>query len=314
MVKRYAQMALHRLQKLMSGEWGNVSVLTSLSVVALLAMTGLAVDGGMLMAAKAQMQKAANAAALSAAQELTNTEAAVRAVAEEVLRRHGEDAHLDMLDIVLEDKVRIGLSDHIPLGFAGIFGIDSARVSVSAAAEIGVMGAAMGAAPLGIDENIELIYGQEYKLKVDQTGVEAGYFGILALGGPGASTYEDNLRFGYKGLIKIGDILDTQTGNIAGKTRSSIQERVTNCSYSIEEVQDHRDCSRVLLIPVYEPYDFTSNQLKKVKVTGFAYFYITEPMSSKATYITGKFIKRTGTGFFDSGAVDKGAYVIRLTE
>jgi len=294
-------------------ERGNVVALVSLSLTALLAFAGLVVDGGMLMATRAQMQKAANAAALSAAQELTNSETAVAAVAETVLHAHGEDGHMDRLQVSMKDRVQVGLSAHVPLGFAGIFGFDTAEVAVAATAELGVMGAAIGAAPLGIDENIRLVYGQEYRLKVDSTGVETGYFGVLALGGTGSQTYEDNLRFGYQDWIEKSDILQTQTGNIAGKTRNAIAERLLDCPYPEGEMF-HRDCPRILLVPVYRPYNVQSNQMKEVQVTGFAYFYITKPMSPNDTYITGKFVERAGTGFVKPEAASKGAFAIRLTE
>jgi Na+-translocating ferredoxin:NAD+ oxidoreductase RnfG subunit len=302
-----------RLRGFIGDQRGNVLVLASLSMAALLAMAGLVIDGGMLMATRTQLQKTANAAALSAAQELTNTESSVALVAETVLLHHGEQEQMDVLDIKMGERVRVGLTDEMPLGFAGLFGFDTATVSVSAAAELGRMGSARGAAPLGIDESIPLVYNQEYRLKVDNTGVEAGYFGVLALGGPGAATYEDNLRYGYQGTIQLEDILETQTGNIAGKTRSSIAERITNCPYPPLEMH-HRDCPRILLVPVYRPYNVQSNQLKEIEVTGFAYFYITKPMDPHDTYITGIFIERAGTGFVDAGAADKGAYAIRLTE
>jgi hypothetical protein len=52
--------------------------------------------------------------------------------------------------------------------------------------------------------------------------------------------------------------------------------------------------------------------MKQIEVTGFAYFYIKEPMSSTDTSITGVFIKRTGVGSYVEGITDKGAYTIRL--
>jgi len=301
------------LRAFVRDERGNVLALVSFTLVALLAFAGLVIDGGMLMATRAQMQKAANAAALSAAQELPNSEASVVSVAETVLHAHGEHGHMDRLQVAMDDRVHVGLTADVPLGFAGLFGFETAPVAVAATAELGVMGAAIGAAPLGIDENIPLVFGQEYRLKVDNTGVEAGYFGVLALGGPGAATYEDNLRFGYQGWIGKGDVLETQTGNIAGKTRSSIAERLLDCPYPEGEMF-HRDCPRILLVPVYRPHDVRSNQLKEVEVTGFAYFYVTEPMSPHDTYITGTFVERAGTGFVNPDAVSKGAFAIRLTE
>lgn len=292
-------------------ERGSAATLVGLSLLLLLTVTGLVVDGGMMYAAKSHLQKTANAAALSGAQELTGEEADVHAIIADILQHHGEQASLVRTDVQMGDTVRVHLRKQVPLGFSRLLGKDTATVAVSAAAQILPMGAAAGAAPLGIDEDIPLEFGRTYKLKVDSSGVDTGFFGILALGGPGASTYESNLKHGYPNEIKIGDVIDTQTGNIAGKTREGIQYRIDSDPYPPGDYS-HRDSPRVILIPVYQPYNQTSNQLKQIIVTGFAYFYIMEPMKHNDTSITGMFIKRTGTGYAEPGAGDNGAYAIRL--
>jgi hypothetical protein len=302
-----------KLKRFFKKEEGNTIVLVAFSLVALIAMTGIVMDGGKLFLTKSHLQKTANAAVLSGAQELTNQEDAVRRVVHETLEMHSEDHSLEEMQISMEDKVSVDLTREVPLTFSKLLGFDTAPVSVHAAAELGTMGKAAGVAPLGIDEGMGLEYNIEYSLKVDQTGVEAGNFGVLALGGTGADMYEKNLREGYKNEIEVGDVLETQTGNIAGKTRSVIQDRIDACPYPEGET-DHRDCPRVILIPVYEKLTTSGNQLKEVEIKGFAYFYITEPMNSKDTSITGMFIKRAGTGFVKPVELNKGAFSIRLTE
>lgn len=276
-------------------------------------MAGLVVDGGTMYAVKSHLQKAANASVLSGAQELTGEQSDVEAVVDDILAHHNEQSSLADLKIDMKSTVRVKLSKKVPLAFSRLFGKESVTVEAEAAAQILPMSAAAGAAPLGIDESIQLEYYKPYQLKVDSSGVEAGYFGILALGGPGAATYEDNLKYGYQNEIKIGDIIDTQTGNIAGKTRDGVQLRIDSDPYPPGDYS-HRDSTRVILIPVYRPYSQDSNQLKQIEVTGFAYFYILEPMSSKDTSITGMFIERADTGEAEPGTVDKGAYAIRLVE
>lgn len=301
------------LKAFLANQQGSAIVLFSLAMVSFLAIIGLVIDGGKLYVTKAHLQKVANAAALSGAQELLNSESQVHSVIVKVLESHQEEASLVKEDILIEKKVSIDLEKNTSLTFSKLLGYDNVSVKAHAAAELRVMGRAVGAAPLGIDDSIPLEFFQEYKLKVDQTGVEYGNFGVLALGGSGAKTYEENLRYGYQEEIKIGDTLDTQTGNIAGKTRAVIQDLIASCPY-LPGDYNQRDCPRILLIPLYTPYNHTTNQLKEVKVTGFAFFYITEPMSMKDTSITGMFIKRAGTGFEEAGAINKGAYSIRLTE
>lgn len=294
-------------------EKGSAIVLVALAMVALLCIAGLAIDGSMLYMTKSKLQKVANAAALSGAQELTNSGEKVTKVVNDILAAHTESDSFEDLAILEGKKVRVALSKRMPLSFSGLLGFEFVDVKAAAAASIAPMGRAVGAAPLGIDQSIPLEYYKEYKLKTDSTGVSSGNFGVLALGGSGARTYEENLKFGYQEEIKVGDVLSTETGNIAGKTISVVNELVKGCTYLPENIGD-RNCSRIILIPVYKEYNKTSNQLKSVEVTGFAYFYITQPMSSNDTSITGMFIERAGTGFYEEGSPDKGAYVIRLTE
>lgn len=300
-------------KKIVKEQKGDTIVLAALTLVGLMGMAGLAIDGGLGYMTKSELQKTANAAVLSGAQELTSTQDNVNTVVNNILTAQSETSSLANLEITMGDNVKITLTKQVDLTFTKLFGFKKMKVTAHASAGLQTIGSSIGAAPLGIDESTPLEYLKSYQLKVDSSGVVSGNFGILALNGPGAKTYYQNLRYGYQSELKIGDIVDTQTGNIAGDTRSAVQERVDGCSqppgdYSL------RNCSRILLVPVYKPYSSSSNQLKSVQITGFAYFYITDPMSSKDTSITGVFIKRVGNGSHVDGSVDRGAYSIRLTE
>jgi len=300
--------------KLVKQEEGSSLVLVGMVFMGIMMMAGLVLDGGALFMEKRNLQKAANAAALSGAQELTVDESTVQEIVNEVLQKHGELTSLEDTQIQVDNRVEVYMTKNVSLAFGSLFGKKTTPVKVRAAAELATMGEAAGAAPLGIDDRVDLDYYTEYKLKVDEQENEYGYFGVLALGGPGAATYEDNLRDGYQHPIETGKVLETETGNVAGKTRSVINEKMSDsCGHETDATQIDRDCDRILLVPVYTPYEQSSNQLKQVEVTGFAYFLVTEPVESKDTSITGVFIKRAGKGVYESGAYDRGAYAIRLT-
>jgi hypothetical protein len=298
---------------LLYDQFGSVILLVSLALLGILVMTGLVIDGGTLYITKTHLQKTANAAALSGAQELTNSEAAVSNVISHVLGQHHEEQSVENISIQLPQKVSVSLSKQVPLTFSGLLGFDYVPVAAKASAEVQQMGRAAGASPLGIDDSLTLEYYKEYNLKVDQNDVDTGNFGVLALGSTGAKTYEYNLKNGYDEIIGAGDIIETQTGNISGKTRDGIKERLNACPYPRGETF-HRDCSRILLIPSYTPYTYSTNQLMEVQITGFAYFYILDPMDPTDTSIKGMFVKRAGTGFTDPSISYKGALAIRLTE
>ena len=291
-------------------ERGNIILIAAFVMLVLTAFAGLVVDGGHLYMSKAKLQKAANAAALSGGQELTtNAGEPVTNIVKGILDAHDVLPYLQSINVTPEKSVAVHLNEPVALFFSSIVGFDKVDVKVKATVEVGKMGRASGAAPIGIDDSIPLIYGNEYTLKVDETAGDTGYFGALALEGPGAKLYEQNLMYGFDGELKIGDIINTQTGNIAGPTKTAVDYLISTCSDMTA-----RDCPRILLIPVYVPYNQTSNQMKQVKITGFAYFYISEPMDSHDKTIKGVFLKRVGTGFQLDDASEKGAYTIRLVE
>ncbi|MFC4557610.1 pilus assembly protein TadG-related protein [Virgibacillus kekensis] len=301
-------------EQLNNNEQGNVLALFAVALGGLLLAVGLVIDGGHLFMTKSHLQKTANAAALSGAQEVPYSEVEVHTVVDRILLEHGETGSLDQVLIEPESQIEVILSKDVPLFFAKLFGIETVPIKVNAVAAINPMGIAKDAVPLGIDETVELIYGQTYSLKVDAGDSASGNFGVLALDGPGAKLYEDSLRDGFDEQLEVGDIVNTQTGNIAGPTRNAIDYRIANCPYPVGEYK-HRDCSRVMLILVYQPHEVTTNQMKSVKITGFAYFYVTDPMSSTDDSINGIFIKRTGTGFTGEGTpVNRGAYAVKLIE
>ncbi|WP_077328392.1 pilus assembly protein TadG-related protein [Virgibacillus siamensis] len=298
--------------KKLNKENGNVMVLVAAGMGALLLMTGLVIDGGHLFYQKSHLQKTANAAALSGAQEIVNSETDVTTVVDKILVEHGESTSLKNLDITLGSQLNVVLNKDVPLFFASLFGIEKMPVTVNAKAGINPIGAAVGAVPLGIDESVELNYGQSYTLKVDSGDVDHGNFGVLALDGPGARSYEQTLTYGFDEELKIGETIETESGNMAGPTRRGVDYRIDACPAG--DYTD-RDCERIMLVIVYEPFEVKNGKLNSVKITGFAYFYLNERMSQNDDEINGVFIKRTGrdsTG--DIEAIDSGAYAVSLME
>ncbi len=301
--------------KLYRNEKGNGMLLFSLFFLIFIGIAGLVVDAGILYKTKGELRKTANAAVLSGAQEITNSDTAVTNVVQDILNAEGEVESFKELLIKPdgENKLKLTLEKDVPLYFMKLFKMNSVKVNAASSAAISPMTIAAGAVPLGIDKNTPLEYLKEYKLKVDSGDSSYGNFGVLALSGVGANLYEQDLMYGYKSDLEVGDIIPTQTGNIAGKTRNGVNYRINSSPYTVDDYS-HRDDPRVILILIYEPYEIATNQLKSVKICGFAYFYLKEPMSNKDSEITGYFIQRVGVGTGDVNAQDNGAYAIRLVE
>ncbi|WP_090868560.1 Tad domain-containing protein [Oceanobacillus limi] len=296
----------------MKSEKGNAALLLALALGGMLVMTGLVIDGGNLFKSKSYLQKTANAAALSGAQEIPTSEQAVHDVVDEILVAHDELESLEKVAIQNGFEVKVDLQKDVDLFFATLFGMESVAIHVDAVAGLFPVGAAKGAVPLGINDSVALEYGKTYQLKVDAGDSVSGNFGVLALEGPGAKLYEESLTHGFGEQLKVGDILNTQTGNIAGATRDGINYRINNCPYPSGEYH-HRDCSRIMLVIVYKPHAVQNSKLNSVEITGFAYFYVTTPMNSTDDSIQGIFIKRAGAGATGENVpLDRGAYTIKL--
>lgn len=313
MLQKIVKILRKRSHLLLKSEQGNIMVLFAFSMVLIIGMVGLVVDMGMVFKEKSDLKKVATTAALSGAQELSNGDSArVQNVVNTVISSYQEQTSLQNVQIDLGDKVKVSLRKPVPLAFAKIFGLKSITVQESAASKLFPIGTLYGAIPLGVDESTQITYGQTVSLKVGAGDSTTGNFGILALAGNGARTYEETLKYGFNENLSVGDIVPTQTGNIAGSTQDGVNYRLNQCPNPGGDTTV-RECARILPIVVYKPYG-TGTKLDKIIVTGFAFFYLQEPMSSNDTAILGTFIKRVDTGTYKGGSVDRGAYMSRLVE
>jgi hypothetical protein len=185
-------------KRILKEERGNALIFGIGALIITLGVAGFAIDGSLLFMKKSQLQKEANAAVLSGAMELPNTEQKVKDTVQYILNSHQDSSSLEKLDIEMGKKVGVTLKKSVKLTFSSLFGFEKEDVQVHSAAGLAAIGKSTGAAPLGIDESITLEYYKTYQLKVDSSGVTSGNFGVLALSGPGAKTYEQNLRYGYQ--------------------------------------------------------------------------------------------------------------------
>jgi hypothetical protein len=113
-----------------------------------------------------------------------------------------------------------------------------------------------------------------------------GNFGPIALGGRGGSNYEHNIVYGYEGVVRIGDVIDTETGSKVGPTRAGVNQlidmdpgarlertpggqwRVVSPKYGINE------SPRIVPIPLYSVDWSPANGRSDFKVTSIASFFI----------------------------------------
>lgn len=311
--------------KLVKDEDGVGVVWFALSFIVIIFMVGLAIDGGRLYETKSQLRKAADAAVLSGAQKLTVSDSSVIDLVDQILAAHNEQSSLIGAPVIShesEDKVTITLERNVPLYFLKLFGFSSTPVRIRSSAAIYPLIKTSGIVPFGLNEEIinsdPDIFTKTVELKVDSGDSDYGNFGIVALSGVGGKQYEEALMYGYDEDIDLSDpdnpvIIDTQTGNVEQKTIKGVNYRIDLSPYTGYD-PDHPDDPRIITILVYQPEKITTNQLKSIRVTGFAYFYLDQPMSSKDSTVKGHFIKMVGRGIANKNALNCGAYGVKLVE
>ncbi|MCR4401989.1 MAG: pilus assembly protein TadG-related protein [Firmicutes bacterium] len=300
-------------------ERGSVIVFVALALTVLLGLAALVVDLGVLYFNRVALSNAADAAALAGVQELPENPGRAEAAAVSYAVKNGVEE--SRVTTVLTDSrsIKVTVSRTVPLGFARIFGMASSDVRASAKATIGAASAVRGAAPFVVPDQ-EFLYGEQYVLKYGGGDGEHGNFAALALGGWGAATYENNIKYGYQGWLRVDEWeevwLDTEPGNMSGPTVRGVTYRISQCDHFPPCTFDHcaRACPRVVVVPVA---DFDPEELhgrSQVRLVGFAAFFLEGVWGhGNECEVTGRFLRWVADGE-PGGAGYYGLVASRLEE
>jgi Flp pilus assembly protein TadG len=268
-------------KKLLSGilifsgeEKGAVFIIAAAIMVCILGVTALVVDTGSTALEKSRLQSACDAAALAGAVEMPYEQLA-REKALEYLEYNGVNIEEALVTLDSErSSVTVKASREVSYTFARILGQEKGTVNASSTAAYGVVTGMTGVVPFGIPDQT-LVYGQEYKLKAgsqDQYG--PGNYGPLALEFRGASSYENNLKYGYNGMVNVGDWVYTEPGNMSGPTETGVLYRLGMCSHTPRCSVDKYDitCPMVMIVPIFDPTSLIGRN--EVCIVGFAAFLL----------------------------------------
>jgi hypothetical protein len=301
--------------KLLREEKGAVLVLVAAALVVLLGFGALTIDVGSLFLNRERLVNAADAAALAGVQFLPADPVSAADTALYYAYQNGVEPGEVTVDISGDGKT-ITVSAVRQVGFflAPVLGFTSTEVSAEAKARVGGVEAVWGAAPLGIPEQT-LEFGELYTLKVGGGCGEMGNFGALALGGRGASNYEDNLRNGYQGWLEIGDVVETEPGNMSGPTKRAIEDRISGhegCTFD-----DHcQNCPRLIYVPVYRDLGEKPGGRHDVEIVGFAAFFLDGviPGQGNKSEVKGYFVEKLTSAARGMSENDWGLRTAKLIE
>lgn len=251
------------LLRLRGEERGVIAVLTALFLPVFFGMGALVLDMSHLWQVGRQLQNCVDAAALSAAWELsdvtkaTNVANAYMALQGPEGCRGGGSATFTPLDRNRDgraDALEVKVTRPETLGLARILGMKTSNVQKHAVAGKLTPSYFAGMQPFGLQvdpgrgcggavtdyrlNHRAIRYGPcspaascTYTLKYaasDSPVGAPGNFQPLGLGGPGADTYRDNIISGYQSLLGPCDPATSQTGDLVGPTITGLTERLTS--------------------------------------------------------------------------------------
>ncbi|MGE4283683.1 MAG: pilus assembly protein TadG-related protein [Clostridia bacterium] len=303
------------IKGILSQQQGAGLIIVSAGMVAILGMVALVTDVGLTYIQKQKLSNAVDAAVLAAVQDITVSEQNAKATALEYIEKNGFDEEDVVITVSSSMRtVQIEAKEQVDFFFARILGFDNTLVDAKAKAAAFPVTGMTGVRPFAV-EDFPFQYGEQYVLK---HGVEEGYhgnFGPVALGATGASNYRNNIKYGHTGKLKVGDWVDTETGNMPNPTEEGVDYLMNQCNHAprctIAQYDD--SCARIIPIPIVDSLDVDGRS--SVQVVGFAMFLLEGTSDSGGhMQVIGRFIKSMTTGDSGIGGRDYGLYAVKLIE
>ena len=311
-------------------------MIAAIAFILVAIVCGIVIDVGSVYIEKSSSQNAADAAVYAASTVLpaqVGNSAEIQQVYDIALdyaAKNGFDASC-VEAVELEDifngkyyGVRVRLKSDVPYYFGPIVGLDGTTVMKSAKVSLEPVTASSAVVPLGIDASklsdvLATTPGTDLVIKYDGGGGTEGFYGALDLDGVqggGARDFESWLAFGYDGVLRMGDVLPTESGNMAGATTDAFWARYNQCTHfasqgGCNEINFDINCPRVVTIIVYTLVDSNT-----VQVDGFVPF-ILKGLNGNGEIVASKITIRTNEGDTDGvlgGIGDYGIYRTRLVE
>jgi hypothetical protein len=289
---------------------GNAAIILCIAIVVLLGFTAYVIDIGLLYAERTKLSNAVDAAALAAVLELPASSSKAEAVAKEYLIKNDVNPDYTIIDVSSDNRsIEIRGTNNVKHFFAPVIGIDNSDVSARAKAIIGPAKSVKGGIrPFAVKKS-NYTPGDLITLKEGAGAGEHGNYKVVALGGNGSPVYKDNAINGYSGIIKLGDWIDTEPGNMVGATKD-ISDYINSEDSEFNDFS--RDSKRIWTLPLIDILEVAGRE--QVQVVGFAQFYVEEVVKNAGkTEITGRFIEYVVNGEIDPTLEDTGVYGAKLS-
>ncbi len=310
---------MKKIREFLCNEKGTVLVVLAIAMSVLAGFTALVTDVGFKYLNEAKLTKALDSAVLAGVQELPADPRLALEQAAQYANLNGVLASESSFQVDVSNRSMTGTANRqLGLFFAQALGFETTQVSASAKARIAPISSTGGVVPFGVNKEA-YTFGQEVTLKEgagDQS--YSGWFGALQLGGNGAHVYRDNIKYGYPEAIRIGDVIETESGNMSGPTRAGVEYRLNECHHVPQcSIHSYIDgCPRILIIPMVDIESINEGgHPSSVRVLGFSAFLVNEYIGNGVeSNVVGNFINYVIPGRSDESGSDFGLYGAQLCE
>lgn len=304
------------LRKYLFEEKGTAMVLFALALSVMVGFSALVTDLGTVYLHRTRLSNTIDSAVLAGAQELPSNRQAALDVAEQYAEANGLQEGEFSFTVSEDSRTIHGNAEReVGMFFSRALGVESKNVGAHAGARVAPITGLKGIVPFGVADG-EYEYGQEVILKQGGGNGDHGSFGALELGGNGSNKYRDNIKYGYDGIIKIGDVFSVEPGNMSGPTSQGIAYRIDLCHHTPQcSINLHVEgCPRIVFVPL-GVFDDGNGRNRNFTVTGFAAFVIDEYVGDgNRNEVKGCFIEYIIPGTCGDEGEDYGLYGIQLQE
>ncbi len=211
-----------------SNAHGQTIVMLTLLIPILLGAVALGADVAVFYYNWAELQRAADSAALAGGSYLPRdtTNATSTAIKYAGLNGVPSGQVTSVSFGGANTTITVKVQRTVPYMFARVIGLVSNPVRAAATATVSTAGSATGAVPIGLNSNTPYSKGQAIAMHSGR--VAPGDWDGVALGCNGANCYRDNLTNGYSGVVTVGDMLTSEPGATVGPTTQGINARIQN--------------------------------------------------------------------------------------
>lgn len=284
---------------------GQAAILTILALTTLIGMVALVIDVGVWRNERGHMVNAADAAALAGAANLNKGASSAQAIAIQTAKVNGASSATATTyatsSTVGLDTVTVTVTAPGKPYFAKLFGVSGFDIKATATARVyaytGLDDASL--VPIGVTPNMLPAFGNEVDLKMAGGGCPTNDCGALQLpyqqngcsAGVGANAWRDLLGGTTTPCaVNVGDVLSPVKGVASGPSDQGMNTRIGSNSDTFDQVvrTDPNgglstiimpDSPRLVQVPIIVDATTGASAFPqgsgKVRVVGFAYFFIT---------------------------------------